>query len=113
MYLTRVTLAVGAQQVSCVWLYRCSSMNSNRAREASTQRLGLWWTTGLPVEIQQAMDALRVIGNESVHPGQIDLDGADSEVVDTLFALLNAIVEDRISKPKQVRQMYALIPPDS
>lgn len=75
-------------------------------------KIGTLVEQGLPVEIQQAMDALRVIGNESVHPGQIDLEGADSEVVDTLFALLNVIVEDRISKPRQIRQMYALLPED-
>lgn len=28
---------------------------------------------GLPVKVQQSLDALRVIGNEAVHPGQLDL----------------------------------------
>ena len=28
---------------------------------------------GLPVQIQKSLDVVRVIGNESVHPGQIDL----------------------------------------
>ena len=28
---------------------------------------------GLPVDVQQALDAVRVIGNEALHPGQMDL----------------------------------------
>ncbi|MGF9755338.1 DUF4145 domain-containing protein [Microvirga sp. 0TCS3.31] len=74
------------------------------------RKIGALVEKGLPKQIQQAMDALRVIGNESVHPGQIDLDGADASVVEALFALLNVIVEDRISKPKQISEMYGLIP---
>lgn len=77
---------------------------------AINTKIGSLVQKGLPPQIQQAMDALRVIGNESVHPGQIDLDGADNATVDALFALLNVIVEDRITKPNQISEMYALIP---
>lgn len=75
-------------------------------------KIGTLVEKGLPPQVQQAMDALRVIGNESVHPGQIDLEGADNGIVDSLFALMNLIVEDRISKPNQIKQMYALLPED-
>jgi hypothetical protein len=66
---------------------------------------------GLPPMIQQAADALRVIGNEAVHPGELDLRD-DQETVGALFGLLNAIVDDRIARPKQVEALYRLIPPD-
>ncbi len=64
---------------------------------------------GLPVKIQQALDILRVIGNESVHPGEIDIRD-DKETAIRLFELINYIVEDRISRPKQIEELYARLP---
>ena len=42
---------------------------------------------GLPLTIQQSLDIVRVTGNDAVHPGQIDVDSA--ETVGTLFELIN------------------------
>jgi hypothetical protein len=72
-------------------------------------RIGKLVAAGLPVMVQQALDSLRVIGNEAVHPGQMDL----SDDLDTalgLFNLLNVIVEDRITRPKHIAEMYAKLP---
>ncbi|NTG34787.1 DUF4145 domain-containing protein [Agrobacterium rhizogenes] len=66
---------------------------------------------GLDQRIQKALDALRVIGNESVHPGSIDL-GDDPATAQSLFKLFNVIVDKMISEPKHVEEVYALIPPD-
>ena len=64
---------------------------------------------GLPVQVQQALDACRVIGNESVHPGEMDI--ADSpEVAVQMCDLINFIVENRISQPKKIQAIYATIP---
>lgn len=72
-------------------------------------RIGKLVAAGLPVMIQQALDSLRVIGNEAVHPGQMDLrDDLDTAI--GLFDLLNVIVEDRITRPKHIAQMYAKLP---
>jgi Domain of unknown function (DUF4145) len=67
---------------------------------------------GLPAQIQQAMDILRVIGNNAVHPGEIQLDEQPEAVV-SLFALLNVVVEDRIAQPRQIEEMYETLPPEA
>jgi hypothetical protein len=64
---------------------------------------------GLSVEIQQALDIVRVIGNEAVHPGQIDLKD-DPKTAESLFDLLNLIVEEKISEPRRLKEMYAKLP---
>lgn len=64
---------------------------------------------GLPPQVQQALDAVRVIGNEAVHPGSVDMKD-DREMATKLFDLVNFIAEDRISRPKQIAEVYAIIP---
>lgn len=63
---------------------------------------------GLPVTIQEALDIVRVTGNNAVHPGQIDVD--DPRVSEQLFALLNVIVESQIAVPKRVKELYEALP---
>lgn len=53
---------------------------------------------GLPAKIQQALDIVRVIGNNAVHPGQIDLRD-DSETAYQLFNLVNLIADVMITQP--------------
>jgi len=60
---------------------------------------------GLPVEVQQALDLLRVIGNESVHPGQLD-PRDDQDTAMQLFELMNFIVEDRITRKQKIEALY-------
>lgn len=64
---------------------------------------------GLRIEIQQALDAVRVIGNEAVHPGILDLKD-DIETAKSLFEIINIIVEDRISQPRKISSLYAKLP---
>ncbi|HCC80822.1 MULTISPECIES: DUF4145 domain-containing protein [unclassified Methylophaga] len=68
---------------------------------------------GLSPKIQQALDLLRVVGNNAVHPGQINFDD-NSEIAQKLFGILNFIAEELITKPKELEQLYAdLIPTDT
>ncbi|MEQ9040538.1 MAG: DUF4145 domain-containing protein [Silicimonas sp.] len=64
---------------------------------------------GLDPRIQKALDVVRVVGNNAVHPGQIDLKD-DRATAETLFRLLNLIVEKTISEPKHVDEVYAALP---
>lgn len=71
--------------------------------------IGSLVSKGLPVEIQQALDYCRVIGNNGVHPGEIELND-NPEITNSLFEMINFIVEDRISRPKKVAELYSILP---
>lgn len=64
---------------------------------------------GLPGTVQRAMDILRVIGNEAVHPGQIDLND-NREVALKLFTLVNFIVHKMITEPREIEELYDSLP---
>lgn len=64
---------------------------------------------GLPIEVQQALDYCRVVGNNAVHPGEIDLSDTP-DIAHNLFEMMNFIVEERIARPKKVAQFYAKLP---
>lgn len=64
---------------------------------------------GLDVRIQRSLDIVRVIGNEAVHPGQIDLRD-DVATAENLFAVVNIIADAMISQPKHIDEMYAGLP---
>ena len=64
---------------------------------------------GLPVQVQQAFDFCRVVGNNAVHPGEINLNDTP-EMGQHLFSMINFIIEDRITRPKQISELYAQLP---
>jgi hypothetical protein len=64
---------------------------------------------GLPVEVQRALDIVRVIGNNAVHPGAIAPDDV-ARVCTSLFDLVNHIVEDQVARPKKLASMFAALP---
>lgn len=65
---------------------------------------------GLPAGVQKALDSVRVIGNEAVHPGTIDLRD-NPEITARLFGLVNFITEKMVTEPKTIEAMYASLPP--
>ena len=67
---------------------------------------------GLPIQIQKALDIVRVVGNNAVHPGQIDLKD-NVEVTNSLFGLINLIVDVMITQPKHVEDMYESVVPEN
>lgn len=52
---------------------------------------------------------MRVIGNNAVHPGQIDVNDSVAEAA-SLFGLLNFIIEEMITKPKEIERLYGNLP---
>ena len=55
--------------------------------------------------MQQALDIVRVVGNNAVHPVTIDLKD-DHETAARLFTLVNRIADDMISHPKALDALY-------
>jgi hypothetical protein len=64
---------------------------------------------GLNPLVQKSLDVVRVVGNEAVHPGTIDLKD-DRETAIRLFMLVNAIADQMITHPKAVQAMYSSLP---
>jgi hypothetical protein len=63
----------------------------------------------LPTRIKAALDVVRVIGNEAVHPGELQPDDI-AEVAYSLFNLVNLIVEYQITQPKEVEAVFQKLP---
>jgi len=65
---------------------------------------------GMPPDIQKALDVVRVIGNDAVHPAnRMDLKD-DKETVTLLFNLVNLINNFVISQRRQIDELYSHIP---
>ncbi len=74
--------------------------------EAARQR-------GLPQEIIDAMDIVRVTGNEALHGGKIAFDDPEengSERTATLLWLINIVATELYSKPREVRELWDALP---
>jgi hypothetical protein len=67
---------------------------------------------GLPAIIQQALDSLRVIGNNAVHPGQIEVND-DRDTALALFHILNTIIDRTIVQEKRIADVYEKLPPSA
>lgn len=60
---------------------------------------------GLPQKMQKALDSVRVVGNNAVHPGVIDLKD-DIDTARKLFAFVNIIADVMITQPKEIDKFY-------
>ena len=64
---------------------------------------------GLPKKVQEALDAVRVIGNDAVHPGKINIKD-NQEIAVSLFKMLNFIYEKMIKEPKEIEGIFKSLP---
>lgn len=67
---------------------------------------------GLDTTLVRALDVLRVVGNNAVHPGQMNLD-EDRATANQLFELTNLCVDGLISRPKRIAEMFERLPEGS
>lgn len=64
---------------------------------------------GLNPLVQKSLDALRITGNNAVHPGEINLE-EEPEKVRKLFELLNFIANKMITEPREIESFYSALP---
>lgn len=67
---------------------------------------------GLSPLVQKALDYCRVIGNNSVHPGEIVVNDSP-DIAQKLFAMINYTVEDRITRPNEIEALYNNLPDEA
>ena len=103
---------LGLQRLNRVYYepdFAFASRSSGEKGRNIDEDIGHLVRKGLPPLVQQALDAVRVIGNEAVHPGTIDLKD-DRDTAGRLFDLVNIIAEQMISNPKHVKELYDKLP---
>lgn len=64
---------------------------------------------GLSPDVQKALDVVRVTGNRALHSGQIGISDSH-ETAQSLFDIVNIIVQRMISDKKQIENMYRQLP---
>ncbi|AEJ01907.1 hypothetical protein Nit79A3_2119 [Nitrosomonas sp. Is79A3] len=64
---------------------------------------------GLNPLVQKSLDALRITGNNAVHPGEINL-SEEPERVTKLFELINFIASKMITEPREIEGFYSNLP---
>ena len=64
---------------------------------------------GLNPLVQKSLDALRITGNNAVHPGEINLSEEPDRVL-KLFDLINFIADKMITEPKEIESFYDQLP---
>ncbi|MFW9439680.1 DUF4145 domain-containing protein [Xanthomonas euvesicatoria] len=67
---------------------------------------------GLNPLVQKSLGALRITGNNAVHPGEINLT-EQPERVFKLFDLINFIANKLITEPKEIESFYGALPADA
>ncbi len=71
--------------------------------------IGALIAKGLPVQVKEALDICRVVGNNAVHPGELDVKD-DPALVSELFVLINFIVAQTIERDKSIAALMAKLP---
>lgn len=73
-------------------------------------KIGRLVEQGITKETQQAMDVVRIVGNNGAHPGEINL-SEDGALIPSLCKLMNMIIHDLVARPRIVDEFYESLPP--
>ena len=111
LYLEAATIYQDSSRASAALLRLCIEKLCNQLGEKGRldDCIAALVQKGITKKIQQALDYCRVIGNNAIHPGQIDLED-DSNKVFILFDLVNDIADEMITKPKEMEDKYSSLP---
>ncbi|MCR6591149.1 Uncharacterised protein [Campylobacter insulaenigrae] len=60
-------------------------------------------------KLQKALDSVRVIGNNAVHPNELDLKD-DIDIALSMFRIINYIADRMISSKKEIDEIYNILP---
>lgn len=112
LYLEASSIYDKSPRAACALLRLAVEQFRNELGEtgAIDKMIGSLVQKGLPTIVQKALDAVRVIGNKAVHPGQIAFDVDDKSTAETLMKLLNIITERMISEPKEINGIFDALP---
>ena len=78
------------------------------------QDIDLLMGKGLHSGVMEAMDAVRIVGNHAVHPGELDIQD-NPEIATGLFDLINFIAETNVDRSRRNGKAYyaKVLPLDS
>lgn len=66
---------------------------------------------GIPENIEKACDIVRIIGNETVHPGTLDIRD-NPQIVSELFVLINTLADYLYLHCERVSELHSILPPE-
>lgn len=89
----------------------CRLLLGDDAKDTIDKDIATLVSRGLDKRVEMALDIVRVVGNESVHPGKMDMKD-DRATAEELFGLVNVIVEMMITQPKRIAELYSKLPPE-
>ncbi|NKK87567.1 DUF4145 domain-containing protein [Rhizobium leguminosarum bv. viciae] len=78
-------------------------------KEQLHEQIGELVARGLSPDIQKMLDSVRVIGNNAVHPGEIDMKD-DEPTARFILECMNRIVQRLITERVEVDALYNLLP---
>lgn len=98
----------GAAALLRLCIQKLCKQAGGSGRDINTD-VGRFVENGLDSRIQQALDVVRVTGNQAVHPGEMDLRD-DRAIAIQMFMLVNTIADALISQPRRIQQLFDNLP---